>query len=92
MALTSAQYSVLTSGALEITDGTAATLHQSYELYVKNHDATNPVYLGGSTVTSSTGVKLAAGEGLGVSMTFGEKLYARATGGTVVVGVLQSKF
>lgn len=92
MTILAAQYSVTTGAALEITDGTAATVRQSYELLVKNTDATNPVYLGPTGVTSSTGYKLSAGEAVGISLAYGEKLFARATGGTVVVTCLQSKF
>lgn len=92
MALTSAQFSVPTGSALEITDGAGAVNNQSYEIVVKNTDATNPVYLGGSAVTSGTGYQLAAGESLGLSLAWAERLYARATGGAVTVTVLQSKF
>jgi hypothetical protein len=92
MTVSSRQVSVPTGSAAELTDGTGAVLHQSYELYLVNHDGTNPVYLGDNTVTSATGAQLAAGASLGVSLTYGEKLFARATGGAVTVGVLQSKF
>lgn len=92
MALTSHQYTVTTAAALEVTDGTAATNGQSYEILIKNTDGTNPVYLGPTGVTSATGYKLSAGESLGMSLAFGEKVFARATGASVVVTTLGSKF
>jgi hypothetical protein len=90
--ISASQKTVTTGAALELTDGTAATINQSYEIVVTNHDTANPVYLGPSGVTSSTGMKLAAGSAIGISLSFGERLYAIATGGSCTVGVLQSKF
>lgn len=58
-----------------------------------NHDATNPVYLGGPGVTSSTGLKLAAGGLMSFAFigTDALSLFARATGAPVVVGVLAGR-
>ena len=92
MTIANRQVSVLSTAAVELTSGTAATAGQSYEIAVKNHDGTNPVYVGKSDVTSSTGFRLSAGESMSFSLAGGEKLYARATGGTCVVGVIESVY
>lgn len=92
MTVFSQQVSVTTGAAIELTDGTAATIRQSYALAIINTDAANPVYLGPSGVTSATGFKVPAGGQVSLDMQYGEKLFARATGGTCIVGVLQSKF
>jgi hypothetical protein len=57
---------------------------------IENTDATNNVYLGNSTVTSSTGLKLAAGASLALENVGSDAttLYAISTGGAVTVGVL----
>lgn len=99
MAFASAQISVLTSGATPLIvagSGTGQFLNVTGaagdELpgLVENHDPTNPVYLGGPGVTTSNGFKLAAGAALPINAigTDLTTLYAVATGGTVVVGVL----
>jgi hypothetical protein len=57
-------------------------------ILVVNTDSTNPVYLGGSGVTSSTGTKLAGGLSITRSVVGNDSQYAISTGGTVVVAVL----
>lgn len=92
MSLLARQVTVTTGAAIELSDGVGGLLAVSYTITVKNTDATNPVYLGPTGVTSATGYQLAAGEALSVDLAIGEKLFARATGGSVVVGVLETKF
>lgn len=63
---------------------------------IENTDATNPIYIGGSGVTSATGIKVAAGalwplEGP-IEVVGNDSLYAIATGGAVNVNVLVGPF
>lgn len=57
---------------------------------VQNLDGANPIYLGGSDVTSASGLRVAAGA-KSDRLRLGEnaKLYAIATGGAVDVRVLE---
>jgi hypothetical protein len=59
-------------------------------IVIQNQDASNAVYLGGSTGTTSTGVKLAAGATLTVPSTgsAGHSLYGIVATGTVNVAFL----
>lgn len=92
MTIATRQVSVTTGAAIELTSGTPATAGAKYDIAVVNTDATNPVYLGASGVTSATGFRLAAGMTYSQRLEAGEKLYARATGGTCVVGCIESTF
>lgn len=56
-------------------------------ILIENQDSTNPVWIGGSAVTSSTGLKLVAGASLAFNVLGNDSLYA-VSGGTVIVGVL----
>lgn len=87
MAVTSAQVTVTTSA---VALSAAETDNRGGEsVLVKNTDATNPVYLGASGVTTGTGYKLAAGEAVSFDLDMGEALYA-VSGGSVVVGVVRT--
>lgn len=65
----------------------AGTFNDPVPIIIENLDATNPVYLGGSAVTSSIGTKLAAGASITRNVVGNDSEYARATGGTVAVSV-----
>lgn len=91
MTLTSRQVSVTTGAAIELTDGTPTTLRGSYSIAIVNTDATNPIFIGPTGVTSATGYKVPAGGQVSLDMGWQELLFARATGGTCVVGVVQSR-
>jgi hypothetical protein len=60
-------------------------------IIIENLDATNPVYLGGSGVTSSTGTELAAGGSITRNVIGNDSEYAIASGGTVSVSVQVSR-
>ena len=81
----STQISVTTSAAVQV----AAPDPDRILLKITNTDATNPVYLGGVNVTTTSGDKLAAGASLvitgGPSVS---PINAIASGGTVVVSIL----
>lgn len=66
----------------------AHSFNDALPIVVENLDGTNPVYLGGSTVTSSTGTRLAGGASLTFNVAGNQSLYARATGASVAVSVL----
>ena len=56
---------------------------------IQNTDSTNPVYLGGSSVTTSSyGIKLAAGQIFSADLSAYDKLYAIGSG-TVSVLILE---
>jgi hypothetical protein len=65
----------------------AGTFNDPVPIIIENLDATNPVYLGPTGVTSSTGTKLAAGGSITRNVIGNDSEYARATGGTVAVSV-----
>ena len=65
----------------------AGTFNDPVPILIENQDATNPVYLGPSTVTSSTGTKLGAGASITRNVVGNDSEYAISTGGTVVVAV-----
>jgi hypothetical protein len=102
VAYTSAQLSVTTSATKLLWQtvpnypvgglGTSQYLaHQEGDelpIAVRNTDASNPVYLGGSGVTSSTGFLLKAGESMTFNVVGDDSLYAIATGATVTVSIL----
>ena len=56
---------------------------------IQNTDSTNPVYLGGSSVTSSSyGIKLSAGQIFSADLAPYDKLYAVGSG-TIAVLILE---
>lgn len=92
MTILSRQVSVTTGAAIALDDGVALSIRSLYSLVVTNTDATNPVWLGPLGVTSGTGHKLPAGASMSIDLQWQDRLYAIATGGTVVVTALQSRF
>lgn len=62
----------------------AGTVNDPVPIVVENTDATNAVYLGGSGVTTSTGLKLAAGASLTYNVVGNDSLYAISAGSVVV--------
>lgn len=62
----------------------AGTPDDPRPILVENTDATNPVYIGGSAVTTSTGTKLAAGGSLTYNVIGNDSLYAISAGSVVV--------
>jgi hypothetical protein len=80
MTYTSTQVTVGTT-AVRLDSGTA-----NRALTVR---AVADVFIGGSSVTSSNGVKLKAGEDFADNMTGSDGLYAIAASGTVLCYVLQ---
>jgi hypothetical protein len=65
----------------------AGTVNDPVPIVIENLDATNPVYLGPSTVTSSTGTKLVAGGSITRNVVGNDSEFAISTGGTVAVAV-----
>lgn len=65
----------------------AGTNNLPIPILIINHDATNPIYIGGSGVTSSTGTRVAAGGSFSYGATGNDSMYAVATGSSVTVGV-----
>lgn len=56
---------------------------------IQNTDSTNPLYLGGSSVTSSSyGIKLAAGQIFSADLSSDDQLYAIGSG-TVSILILE---
>jgi hypothetical protein len=81
MAVVGAQVTVATSATL--LSGADGDNIAGQRVYVTNGDA-QPIYLGGSGVTTSTGYTLANGASLpwGVDLGVGEALYAVSAAGT----------
>jgi hypothetical protein len=80
---TSASVSVPTGSAVQLDN--LPGLVQQQTLTIRNTDSTNPVYLGGPNVSSSTGFPLPAGQQFTLTR---EPIYARATGAAVTVAVI----
>jgi hypothetical protein len=88
MAVTHAQVSVTTSTtslAAETDDSSGSGGYM-----FRNTHASVSVYVGGSGVTSGTGLELKAGEVMTWELLPGETLYAAAGSGTVVVARVRS--
>jgi hypothetical protein len=62
----------------------AGTFNDPVPIVIENTDATNAVYLGGSGVTTSTGIKLAAGASLTYNVIGNDSLYAISAGSVAV--------
>ncbi len=76
-----------------VSVGTTATeiytfVNETESLYVYNAGS-NPVYLGGPEVATTTGTPLAASTGLAIDALPGEVLYGRVAASTEEVRVLQ---
>jgi hypothetical protein len=65
----------------------AGTVNDPVPIIIENLDASNPIYLGPSNVTSSTGTKVAAGGSITRNVVGNDSEYAISTGGTVAVAV-----
>jgi hypothetical protein len=65
----------------------AGTFNDPVPIIIENLDATNPVYLGGSGVTSTTGTKLIAGASITRNVVGNDSEYAIATGAAVNVSI-----
>lgn len=82
--------SLLNTGQVSIATSSPATLIKAangfrYSITVKNTDASNPVFLGGTSgVTAATGHELAAGDAITFT-NYASALYAIATGAAVTV-------
>lgn len=81
---TASRTTVLTS-AIVIANNTG---RDSIAFLARNVDATLSVFIGDSTVTTSTGFEVRAGEAIRFSLTDGQSLYA-ISASSVVVDVLQ---
>lgn len=92
MTLVTRQVSVTTGSAIEITSGTPANAGGKYDINMLNTDGSNPVFLGpDNTVTSGNGHKLPAGAAISFRLEGKtERVWARATGGTVIVTAIES--
>ena len=92
MALATAQVALNSSTATKInTVGGTPSSH--YKLYVKNLDGTILVYVGPSGVTTSTGLRLNAGETVIIDpVVAGTDLYAISASGTPSVSVMVISF
>ena len=84
MAITSGQTIVGTS-ATQI-DGSSANPSR---LHVHNNDNTNDLFLGGATVTTSNGLRLAKLDSIELELNPGEALYAISAGGSHAVSWLR---
>ena len=78
---TSNQISVTTTATLIVTANRA---DQSVYL----HSSSGTLYLGNSTVTSTTGYKMDNGDKLTMQLSDNESLYAITSSGTATLGVL----
>jgi len=83
MALTTSQVTVTTSPTL-----LAATKTNPQHIHLHLHDNTDNVYLGNSTVTTSTGMRLIKQDSFEVILLPGNALYAIITTGTATVSTL----
>lgn len=85
MSVSTNQASVATTGATLIAPAGAAGTVPQTALVVANHDATNPVFVGGASVTTATGLRIAAGQVVNLGHVDGSALYGVATGAAVTV-------
>lgn len=85
-AISSSQVSVGTSSPTALN----SSVGYRQLLIIDNLDGTNPIFLGGSDVTSGKGVKVASGVLVnpGIVVPANQVLYAISSGGTVTTGVL----
>lgn len=56
-------------------------------VYIRNHDATNPMYVGPSGVTTSTGFRIDAGDSLKIEVEDPTTIYA-VSGGSIAYSFL----
>lgn len=84
MAITSGQITVGTS-AVQV-DGSSANPSR---LHVHNNDNTNSIFLGGSSVTTSTGLQLLKLDSIELELNAGESLYAVSASGSHTISWLR---
>lgn len=65
----------------------AGTFNDPLRIIIDNLDASNPVYVGDSAVTSGTGTPIVKGGQLVLEVVGNDSMYAISTGGTVAVSV-----
>ena len=53
-----------------------------YGVYIRNHDGANPMYVGDSAVTTSTGFRIVSGESVWIPVEFAKNLYV-ISGGSI---------
>jgi hypothetical protein len=85
----------ITSG--QVTVGTSPTQidgssHNPSRLHVHNQDNTNAVFLGNSSVTTSTGLQLLKHDSIELELNAGEGLFAVSAGGSHTVSFLRQTF
>ena len=84
MALTSSQVTVTTDPTLLVAGETNPVL-----VHLHLHDNTDNVYLGNSTVTTSTGLRLIKQDSFDMNLAPGNSLYAIITTSTATVSVIK---
>jgi len=84
MAITSGQITVTTSRVQ--VDGASAN---PSALHVHNNDNTSTLYLGGSSVTTSTGLQLLKLDSIELQLNPGESLYAISSSGSHLISWLR---
>lgn len=84
MPLSSAQVTVTTSPTLLVAASSSPVL-----VHLHLHDNTDNVFLGDSTVTTSTGMRLIKQDSFEISLAPGNELYAIITTATATVSVLK---
>jgi len=85
----------ITSG--QTTVGTSPTQidgcsHNPSRLHIHNHDNTNSVFLGNSSVTTSTGLQLLKLDSIELDINPGDALYAVSAAGSHTVSFLRQTF
>ena len=61
---------------------TADSWEVSYGVYIRNHDGANPMYVGGSNVTTGNGFRIVSGESLWIPIELAKNLWA-VSGGSI---------
>ena len=84
MAITSGQITVTTSRVQ--VDGSSAN---PSKLHIHNNDNTSTLYLGGSSVTTSTGLQLLKLDSIELELNAGESLYAISGSGSHLISWLR---
>ena len=84
MSLSSSQVTVTTSPTLLVAGETNPVL-----VHLHLHDNTDNVYLGDSTVTTSTGLRLIKQDSFDMNLAPGNSLYAIITTSTATVSVIK---
>lgn len=83
----SAQFTLGTATATKVVEPAATT--QEVHLHCETKQGSPTVYIGGPTVTSTTGMHIATGDYLTVNLPAGDDLWAIADVSNAVLGVLR---